>query len=60
MNEYKRVVLEKYSWELRDANELDKKKIHRDNKKYLRKLTRKRLKNEDRKSYCSNEHECFY
>lgn len=51
MNEYKRVVLEKYSWELRDADELDKKKIHRDNKKYLRKLTRKRLKNEDRKSY---------
>lgn len=51
MNEYKRVVLEKYGWELRDANELDKKKIHRDNKKYLRKLSRRRLKNKDRKSY---------
>lgn len=51
MNEYKRVVLEKYGWELRDADELDKKKIHRDSKKYLRKLSRKRLKNKDRKSY---------
>lgn len=49
MNEYKRVVLEKYSWELRDADELGKKKIHRDDKKYLRKLSRKRLKNVDRK-----------
>ena len=50
MNEYKRVVLEKYGWELRDADELDKKKIHRDSKKYLRKLSRKWVKNKDRKA----------
>lgn len=51
MDQYKRVVLETYGWELADAEEYSKKKIHRDSKKYLRKLSRKRLKNEDRKVY---------
>ena len=46
MDDFKRVTLNDYTWEMDYANELNKNKLRKFEKKFIRKTSRNRLKRE--------------
>ena len=49
MDDFKKKTLNTYGWELSYANELGKHKLRSEDKKSIRRLSRSKLKNYDRK-----------